>query len=132
MLERRTSSAIEIDNESLREQVIHLQKKLSAMEDLLEDVRLASEKEETAMQERIQRHKEKEDMIRQELSDGKKEMERLVQSEGRAVQRVEEMEEALRENTIALENARAEIEVLRTDIAVGLVLFCCAAVFTRA
>lgn len=115
----RNSSAIEIDNESLREQVLHLQKKLSTKEDLLEDAQMALEREEIAMQERIQRYKEKEDVVRQELVDSKKETDHLRQSEERARQRVEEIEEALRENTAALENARAEIEILRTDIAVS-------------
>ncbi|KAH7888798.1 hypothetical protein F5I97DRAFT_1855623 [Phlebopus sp. FC_14] len=114
---QRTPSAIEIDNETLREQVQHLQKQLSAMEDTLEDVRAASEREEAIMRERIKRLKEKEDSIRNELDEGRKTVEQVAKAEALAKSRVEEVEEALRESTLALENARAEIEVLRTDAA---------------
>ncbi|KIJ61359.1 hypothetical protein HYDPIDRAFT_31443 [Hydnomerulius pinastri MD-312] len=114
---QRATSAIEIDNETLREQVQHLQKKLSSMEDTLEDVRAASEREETAMRDRIKRFKEKEEGMRSELNDGRKAVEQVAKAEALAKSRIEEVEEALRESTLALENARAEIEVLRTDAA---------------
>ncbi|KAF8844266.1 hypothetical protein BDN67DRAFT_963002 [Paxillus ammoniavirescens] len=115
---QRTTSALEIDNETLREQVQHLQRKLSAMEDTLEDVRAASEREEAGVRERIKRFKEKEESMRNELSEGRKAVEQVAKAEALAKSRIEEVEEALRESTLALENARAEIEVLRTDAAV--------------
>lgn len=113
-----TASALEIDNETLREQVQHLQKKLSMMEDTLEDVRAAADREEAAMGDRIKRFKEKEDSMRNELTEGRKAVEQVAKAEALAKGRVEEVEEALRESTLALENARAEIEILRTDAAV--------------
>ncbi|TFK44617.1 hypothetical protein BDQ12DRAFT_673277 [Crucibulum laeve] len=112
-----TPSAAQIDNETLRDQVIHLQKKISTMEDVIEDARATSEKEEAAFRERMKRLKEKEEGMRKELSDGRKEVERMSKSEHAARNRVEEIEEALRESTEALENARAEVEVLRTELA---------------
>ncbi|KIP04841.1 hypothetical protein PHLGIDRAFT_75210 [Phlebiopsis gigantea 11061_1 CR5-6] len=45
-LARRATSALEIDNETLREQVQHLQKKIGQLEDMLEDARVATEREE--------------------------------------------------------------------------------------
>ncbi|OBZ68152.1 Trans-L-3-hydroxyproline dehydratase [Grifola frondosa] len=117
ILARQAASAAEIDNETLRDQVQHLQKKIATLEDHLEDAHVTAEKEEAAVGERIKRYKEREDSIRQELSDSHSEMERLLKSEEHARQRVEEMEEALRENTVALENARAEVETLRNEIA---------------
>lgn len=111
-------SALEIDNETLREQVQHLQKKLSMMEDTLEDARAVAEREETAVRERIKRFKEKEDSMRNELTEGRKAVEQVTKAEALAKNRIEEVEEALRESTLALENARAEIEILRTDAAV--------------
>lgn len=116
---RQATTAIEIDNESLREQVQHLQKKLGTLEDLLEDARAATEREETAGRERLMQYKESEDAVRQELLESQKEIERVVKSEESARARVAEIEEALRENTVALENARAEIEGLRAEIAVS-------------
>ncbi|KIK85026.1 hypothetical protein PAXRUDRAFT_35431 [Paxillus rubicundulus Ve08.2h10] len=109
------TSALEIDNETLREQVQHLQRKLFTMEDVLEDVRVASEKEEAGMRERIKRFKEKEESMRNELGEGRKAIEQVAKAEALAKSRTEEVEEALRESMLALENARAEIEVLRTD-----------------
>lgn len=118
---RSASSATQIDNETLRDQVHHLQRKISTMEDVIEDARAASEKEEAAFRERMRRLKEKEDAMKKELSEGRKEVDRMTTSELTARNRVEEIEEALRESTVALENARAEVEALRAEIAVSLV-----------
>ena len=116
---RQASSALEIDNESLREQVQHLQKRLGTLEDMLEEARAATEREESAGRERIIQFKEREDALRKEMEEHQKEVERVAKSEESARARVADLEEALRENTVALENARAEIEVLRTEIAVS-------------
>jgi chromosome segregation ATPase len=116
---RQASSAAEIDNETLRDQVQHLQKQIQSLEDMLEDVQVASEREEAVVRERIKRYKEKEEAMKKELSAGRKEVEQMLKSEATARGRVEENEEALRESTLALENARAEIEVLRSELAVS-------------
>lgn len=115
---RHAVSAAEIDNEALKEQVQHLQKKLASLEDALEDAQVSAEKEELAVRERILRYKEREDTIRKELVESQKEVERISRLEESARMRTTEIEEALRENTVALENARAEIEGLRAEIAV--------------
>lgn len=114
----QATSAAEIDNETLRDQVQHLQKKVQSLEDMLEDAQMASEREEIAVRERIKRFKEKEEAMKKELGEGRKEVEQMLKSEATARGRVEENEEALHESTLALEDARAEIEVLRTEIAV--------------
>ena len=119
---RTAETAAEIDNETLREQVHHLQKKISMMEDIIEDHQANAEKEEAAHQERMKRLKEKEDAMKKELAEGKKEVERVVRAEATARNRVEEIEEALRESTVTLENARAETEALRAELAVSLLL----------
>ncbi|KAG6813321.1 hypothetical protein H0H92_012134 [Tricholoma furcatifolium] len=111
------ASAAEIDNETLREQIVHLQRKIGMMEDSLEDAQATAEREETLMRERMKRLKEKEDAMKKELNDGRKEVEQVLKSEARARGRIEEIEEALRESTVALENARAEVENLRAELA---------------
>ncbi|KAG2145954.1 uncharacterized protein EDB93DRAFT_1150216 [Suillus bovinus] len=116
---QRATSAAEIDNENLREQVQHLQRKLAMLEDSLEDAHAISEREEAAVRERIKRFKDKEDVMRIELNEGRKTVEQVLKAEALAKGRVEEVEEALRESTLALENAQAEIENLRSDIAVA-------------
>lgn len=113
-------SAAEIDNETLRDQVIYLQKKIGTLEDLIEDSRIANEREESVFRERMKRLKEKEDSMKLELSEGRREVERMNNAEANARGRVEEIEEALRESQVALENARAEIESLRAEIGVSV------------
>ncbi|KAF7315292.1 hypothetical protein MIND_00043700 [Mycena indigotica] len=113
---RVVSSATEIDNEALREQVGHLQKKVTKLEDALEDAQAASEREEAAFGERMRRLKDKEDAMKKELNEGRKDVERMIKSEGDARRRVEEVEAALQESTTALEDARAEVEGLRTEL----------------
>jgi chromosome segregation ATPase len=96
-----------------------LQRKLATLEDSLEDARAISEREETAVRERVKRFKEKEDAMRSELNEGRKTVEQVLKAEALAKGRVEEVEEALRESTLALKNAQAEIENLRSDVAVS-------------
>jgi chromosome segregation ATPase len=113
------SSAAQIDNETLKDQVQHLQKKITSLEDMLEDARTAAERDEAVVRERIRRYKDKEEGLKKDVNDCKKEIERLVLSEEHAKQRLMESEEAFRENAVTLENARAEIEVLRSELAVS-------------
>ncbi|KAJ7497179.1 hypothetical protein FB451DRAFT_1075615 [Mycena latifolia] len=110
------SSATEIDNETLRDQVLHLQKKVAKLEDVIEDAHAASERDEAAFGDRMRRLKEKEEAMKKELNEGRKEVERMIKSETSARRRVEEVEEALQESTVALEDARAEVEGLRAEL----------------
>jgi CAP-Gly domain-containing linker protein 1 len=116
---RVSSNAAQIDNESLRDQILHLQKKISGLEDALDDVQSAAEKEGMALRERLKRAKDKEDAMRKELFEGRKDLDRMVKLEDTARTRVQEIEEALRESTMALENARAEVEGMRTELGVS-------------
>lgn len=119
---RLASSAAQIENETLRDQVSHLQDKVATLEDTLEENRVNADREDGLIREKLRRAKEKEEALRQQVVDSEKEMERVVKSESTARDRVEELEEALRESAVALENAQAEIEGLRFEIAV-----CCLA-----
>lgn len=113
---RQLSSATQIENEALREQVVHLQKKLTITEDMLEEVHATAERDEAMVRDKIRRFKEKEDLLKQQVAECESEIARLVKSENNARIRTEEVGEALRESTVALENARAEIEGLRAEI----------------
>jgi CAP-Gly domain-containing linker protein 1 len=116
---RMLSSAAEIENETLRDQNAHLQKKISNLEDSLEDARAAAHADETQLREKLGRYKDKEEAVRRQVTDGEKEVERMLKAEASARARVEEVEEAFREGTVALENAQVEIEGLRAEIAVS-------------
>lgn len=121
MVAAYASSAAQIDNETMKEQAQHLQKKIASLEDMLEDARAAAERDEATVLERIKRYKDKEELLKKEASDCKKEIERLSRSEDLAKQRLSESEEAFRENAVTLENARAEIEVLRGELSVSVI-----------
>ncbi|KAI0027613.1 hypothetical protein K488DRAFT_81051 [Vararia minispora EC-137] len=114
---RMLSSAAEIENETLRDQNAYLQKKITSLEDSLEEARSAAHLDETQFREKFERYKEKEENLRRQLADKDKEAERVLKAEATARTRVEEIEEAFREGTVALENAQVEIEGLRAEIA---------------
>ncbi|KAF6762946.1 CAP-Gly domain-containing protein [Ephemerocybe angulata] len=112
-----TQSAAEIDNETLREQVQHLQKNISMLEEIIEDSRANEEKAKTNAQEHIKRSQDKVEAMKKEMSEGRKEVDRISRLEVSARNKIEEVEEALRESTFALESARAETETLRSELA---------------
>ncbi|KDQ57549.1 hypothetical protein JAAARDRAFT_267809 [Jaapia argillacea MUCL 33604] len=112
-----SSSATLIDNEALRDQVQYLQRKVSNLEDVMQENHAKSEREENIIREKLRRYKEKEESIKKELEDGRTELDKAVRAEDTLKGRVQELEEALRESTVALENAQAEIEGLRGDLA---------------
>ncbi|KAI0745313.1 hypothetical protein C8Q76DRAFT_806678 [Earliella scabrosa] len=114
---RQAASAAEIDNEALREQVQHLLNKIAKLEDELEETKVAAETDANTLIERVKKYKDREETVKKELAEGRQEMDRVRKAEDKARLRVEELEEALRENTVALENARADIETLRNEIA---------------
>lgn len=120
---RPATTAIEIDNEALRDQVKHLQNKLSLMEEEVEQTREAAEIDINTLNERIERLQAKDEERQRELADAQREMDLILTSEKAASRRLQEVEEALRESTVALENAQAEVEVLRTELAVSIFAF---------
>ena len=84
---------------------------------MLKDVQLAAEREKAVVCKRMRQYKEKKEAM-MELNAGK-EVEQMLKSEATAWGHMEENEEALQESTPAFENARAEIQVLRTELAVN-------------
>ncbi|CCA68518.1 related to 40S ribosomal protein S18-Coprinopsis cinerea [Serendipita indica DSM 11827] len=115
-LAQQASTAAQIDNETLKEQIAHLNQRISHLEDQLEEAQVAAEREEAAVQTKLARYKEKDAQRQQELEEARRLASTTAKSESSARTRIEELEAALRENTIALEDARAEIESLRTDL----------------
>ena len=115
---RHASEAAQIDNEMLREQVVHFERKVSQLESQLDGAREAADREEQAMRVRIAKYKENDGTLRKDLSEARAEVDHRKRLEAAGKARLEELEEALRENAVALENARAEIEGLRADLAV--------------
>ncbi|KAG8881237.1 hypothetical protein FRB97_009736 [Tulasnella sp. 331] len=114
---RQTNAATRIENESLKEQLSHLQQKVSQYEDQLDDMRATTEQDEEAINTRIIRYRETEANLRKELGEVRKDAEKVAKAEDAARLKVAEVEEAFRENDLALENARADIESLRAELA---------------
>ncbi|KAF8894885.1 hypothetical protein CPB84DRAFT_1837197 [Gymnopilus junonius] len=114
---RSTSSATQIDNETLRDQVQHLQKKSTKLEEQLEEARATLERDLASYQDKIARVRLEDEQRKRDLASKTREVEELKKSETHARSRVEEIEEALRESTVALENTRIEVESLRTELA---------------
>ena len=123
-LAKYASSAAQIENETLQDQVAHLQNKIRTLEEMLEDARAATERDEVVVRERIKRYKDKEEATRNEAAEARKEVERLIRAEEQTRLRLVEVEEAFRENHLTLESARAEIETLRGELVVSSPEFC--------
>jgi CAP-Gly domain-containing linker protein 1 len=121
-LTQQANTAAQIDNETLREQATHLQKKILMLEEQLDDARASQERDDAAAQARITRYRENDAALRKDIAELKAEMDKNARAEMAARTRAEEIAEALRENGVALEDARAEIETLRSELAVSLPL----------
>lgn len=118
---RHISEAAQIDNEMLKEQVVHYERKVNQLETQLENMRDIADKEEQAMRTRISKYKENDAGLKRDLLEAKTEVETRKRAEMAGKARLEELEEALRENAVALENARAEIEGLRAELGVSTI-----------
>ena len=108
---RQASSAAEIENEMLRDQVQHLQKNIRTLEDTLERMCTANKHEDATMRERIKRYKEREDATRKNLAEGYQEVERVRK----------EMERVRVEEAKKLAQSMKEKGTLKVDIDVSLV-----------
>ena len=113
-----TLSATQIDNERLQEQLRHYSERCTKLEEKLEDARATLERDGHAYQEKIAQLRHDDGQRKKDLATKTKEVEQLMKSESLVRLRVEEIEEALRESTVALENTRAELEMLRAELAV--------------
>ncbi|CAE6445803.1 unnamed protein product [Rhizoctonia solani] len=111
------TTAAEIDNESLREQVSHLQRRLGTLEDQLEDARAQAEREDESARTRIAKAKEGEQTAWKECLELRKEVDNLKREDELAKAKIEELMEALREGAVTLEAARGDVEGLRAEVA---------------
>lgn len=115
---RQATTAAEIDNENLTEQVKHLTGKIASLEDQMEEMQVQTERDEAAARTKLDRSKDREAELKKDIAGVRAQMDEVVKAELGARLRISELEEALRENGVALENARAEIEGLRAEVTV--------------
>lgn len=108
-------TAAEIDNETLTEQIKHLQTRILHLEEQLDDSRGQAETDSDAWQAKYDKSREAEKAVEAELESSKMEITKLNTETATAKDRITELEGALSENQTALESARAEIETLRQE-----------------
>lgn len=103
------STAAEIDNENLREQLSHVRGKFASLEDQLAEANAALEQEQASALRRKERAAEIETNLKKEVKKLKAEVERLSKVEAEHKERADELHDALAESKVALENERAEV-----------------------
>jgi chromosome segregation ATPase len=99
--------------------VKHLQSKVSNLEEQLEEARGQLESNNDAWKSRLAKAKEAEGASKEQIRSLKAEVVLLNKEQNDAKSRITELEGALKENQVALETARAEIESLRGDASVS-------------
>ena len=113
-------TAAEIDNETLNAQLKHLQNKLNHLEEELDEVRAQAETDLESWKDKLGKARDAERVMVEQVKSLKVEIARLNEQAGGAKARIKEVEGALKENQLALEGARADIEGLRVEAAVSL------------
>jgi CAP-Gly domain-containing linker protein 1 len=113
-------TAAQIDNEALQEHVTHLQRKVTLLEESLDDARASHERDESVLVSRLTKLKEGEALLKQEVERERGDKTVKEQEVESLKQRLTEVGDALNENKAALEDARAEIETLRVDVEVSI------------
>ncbi|CAD6890369.1 unnamed protein product [Tilletia laevis] len=109
-------TAITIENESLREQLSHLQEKVGSLEEELALAHVQSETDREAVQNKSQRAAEKEANLQAEIKKLKSDLERVNKEARAARQRIDDLNDVVEESKTALETERAEVERLRADL----------------
>ncbi|KAL9935276.1 hypothetical protein V8E36_005624 [Tilletia maclaganii] len=112
-------TAITIENESLREQLAHLQEKVGSLEEELALANVQAETDREAIQAKAQRVAENEANLKAEIKKIKAEADRLAKEERAARQRIEDLNDVVEESKAALETERAEVERLRAEVLSG-------------
>ncbi|KAK0521023.1 hypothetical protein OC842_006912 [Tilletia horrida] len=110
------TTALSIENETLREQVSHLQERLGSVEEELALANMQAETDREAMQQKSQRIVENEANLKAEIKKLKAEIDRVNKEERAARQRIDDLNEVVEESKTALETERAEVERLRADL----------------
>ncbi|CAK9784955.1 hypothetical protein CC85DRAFT_315955 [Cutaneotrichosporon oleaginosum] len=108
-------TAAEIDNETLTDQIKHLQSRILHLEEQLEDTRGQAETDSDAWQAKYNKSRDAEKAVEAELQRSKAEISKLNKEATATKERIAELQGALSENQAALESARAEIETLRQE-----------------
>jgi chromosome segregation ATPase len=116
---KEADTAAMIDNENLKAQVAHQQKKIVSLEDQNEELQVQIEKYDEAAIKANEKSREKERQLKEEIANHRSEISSLREQIGKHKDRVAELSHALKDQGHTLASAQAEIESNRVDLAVG-------------
>ncbi|KAJ9113943.1 hypothetical protein QFC19_000138 [Naganishia cerealis] len=114
---KEADTAAMIDNENLKAQVAHQQKKIVSLEDQNEELQLQLEKYDEAAIKANEKARENERRLKEEIANGRSEISTLKEQIAKHKDRVAELALALKDQGHTLASAQAEIESNRIDLA---------------
>ncbi|KAM0789615.1 hypothetical protein ACM66B_000421 [Microbotryomycetes sp. NB124-2] len=114
-----TSAADIINAENAKAETDHLRAKLVNLEEHFEATKVQLETELDRSQKSKAKSSEVEQSLKQDIESLKNTVDELKQKEARSTARIEELEEALLDSQVRLEEERAELETLRRDASGG-------------
>jgi predicted RNase H-like nuclease (RuvC/YqgF family) len=106
---------VEIDNETLTEQVKHFQSRIANLEEQLDEARSQAETDSDAWQVKYNKAREAETNVHNDLERAKDETKAHEAEVESHKSRITELQGAMKENQTMLEAARAEIESMRAE-----------------
>lgn len=117
---KSADTAAQIDNENLKAQVAHQQKKIASLEDQIEELQVQIEKDGENTLKIIEKAKESDRRLREDIATARAEILNLREAVSKGKDRVAELEHALKDQASTLAGAQAEIESNRVDLAVSV------------
>jgi len=117
---REAETAAEIENENLKAQVEHQQKKIASLEDQIEEQQVQMERETEVALKNNEKYLANERKHKEDISQLRSDMTGLREQLGKSKDRVADLEHALKDHAKTLAGAQAEIESNRLDLAVSL------------
>lgn len=118
---KEADTAAMIDNENLKAQVAHQQKKIVSLEDQNEELQVQIEKYDEAAIKANEKARDNERRLKEEIANGRSEISGLREQINKHKDRVAELAHALKDQGHTLASAQAEIESNRVDLAVSRV-----------
>ncbi|KAJ9116924.1 hypothetical protein QFC22_004582 [Naganishia vaughanmartiniae] len=114
---KEADTAAMIDNENLKAQVAHQQKKIVSLEDQNEELQVQLEKYDEAAIKANEKARDNERRLKEEITNGRSEISTLKEQIAKHKDRVAELGLALKDQGHTLASAQAEIESNRLDLA---------------
>lgn len=116
---KEADTAAMIDNENLKAQVAHQQKKIVSLEDQNEELQVQIEKYDEAAIKANEKARDNERRLKEEITSGRSEISNLREQVAKQKDRIAELTHALKDQGNTLASAQAEIESNRMDLAVS-------------